>query len=84
MISPSAPLLFMYLAATTGGEGSYVVRSRGPEYVLCVKFKGKLTHHLIKPNPEGIMTVNGKAFGSPRTLDDVRIFPFGYGVGHAI
>jgi len=46
--------------------GQFFVRSRAgkkSEYVLCVAYKGKPTHHLIGKNEDGIYAINKKTFG---------------------
>lgn len=46
--------------------GQFFVRSRAGkknEYVLCVAYKGKPTHHLIGKNEDGIYAINKKTFG---------------------
>lgn len=43
-----------------------MVRSREGkpgEYVLCVVYKGKCTHHLIAKNDDGFYAINKKTFG---------------------
>lgn len=52
-------------------KGQYLVRSRAgkkTEYVLCVAFKGKATHHLIKKNEDGFYVINGKNYGDSTKL----------------
>ena len=42
------------------------------EFVLCVTYKGKPTHHLIKKNEEtGFYGINGKQFGEYKKLADL-------------
>lgn len=41
------------------------------EYVLCVVFKGKPTHHLIVKNPDGILTINKKTFSGHKKIADL-------------
>lgn len=47
-------------------DGVFGVRKREGDddsFGLCVVYKGKPTHHLIKPGPDGILTVNNAAYG---------------------
>lgn len=32
-----------------------------------VVYKGKPTHHVIKPNDNGVMAINGKVYGEQQT-----------------
>ncbi len=53
-------------------DGRFLVRPRPgtpAEYVLSVVFKGKATHHLIQPAPDGVLQINRKTLGAFRTLD---------------
>jgi len=55
-------------------NGRFLVRTREGkpgEYVLCVVFKGKPTHHLIGKNPDGNLTVNKKTFGGHKKIADL-------------
>ena len=53
-----------------------MVRSRAgkkTEFVLCVVYKGKPTHHLISKNAEtNFYTINKKSFGDFSKLKEVR------------
>jgi hypothetical protein len=55
-------------------EGSFCVRERGAdsgEYVLCVVYKNKFTHHLIKKAPDGNLAVNGKQYGQHTSIEQL-------------
>jgi hypothetical protein len=60
-------------AAAILGEGDppgkFLIRKHtvAGEYVLTVTFKSKVTHHRIKPDESGNLTVNGKSYGTPAT-----------------
>ncbi len=48
-------------------DGRFLLRTRPEkqgEYVLCVVYKGRPTHHLVKKNEEGMYTVNKKTYGN--------------------
>jgi len=52
-------------------NGRFLLRTREGkpgEYVLCVVYKGKPTHHLITKNPEGLYIVNKKPFGNTKKI----------------
>ena len=49
-------------------DGKFLLRTRDPEkfpgdYVLCVAFKNKPTHHLVTKGEDGQYTINKKSFG---------------------
>lgn len=50
---------------SAGDDGRFLIRKRADagQFVLSLVFKGKATSHLIKPNAEGILCVNGKPYG---------------------
>ena len=53
----------MRSANPEGRDGVYFVRPRtgSPgEYILTVTYKGQPTHHLVKKEPNGNYSVNGK------------------------
>lgn len=55
-------------------DGRFLVRTRENkpgEYVLCVVYKGKPTHHLIAKNAEGIYAINKKTYGNNKTIEEV-------------
>eukprot|EP00054_Salpingoeca_dolichothecata_P030073 m.241623 g.241623 ORF g.241623 m.241623 type:complete len:790 (+) comp26590_c1_seq1:61-2430(+) len=55
-------------------NGKFLVRPRANqagEYILSVVFKGRPTHHLVKPGDSGSMVINGKAYGSPADLEEL-------------
>eukprot|EP00050_Salpingoeca_kvevrii_P007153 m.294161 g.294161 ORF g.294161 m.294161 type:complete len:416 (-) comp12936_c0_seq1:83-1330(-) len=56
-------------------DGKFLVRLRAAdrqyEFVLCVIYKGRPTHHLIVADEEGILTVNKKRFGEHRTIEEL-------------
>jgi len=55
-------------------EGRFLVRTRDNkpgEYVLCVVYKGKPTHHLIAKNEAGIYAINKKTFGEYNKVNRV-------------
>ena len=55
-------------------DGNYVVRSRAGkpnEYVLCVVYKGKPTHHLIAPNDSQQLCVNKKPYGGHSSIESL-------------
>jgi len=61
-------------AVAVGGlaDGNFVVRSRvnkPDEYVLCVVYKGKATHHLMGKNEDGNFVVNKKPYGAHKTVE---------------
>lgn len=63
-------------AVADGGkkDGNYVVRTRpgkANEYVLCVVYKGKPTHHLIAPNDQQQLCVNKKPFGGHSSIESL-------------
>jgi histone H2A len=41
------------------------------EYVLSVVYKGKPTHHRIKPDQSGVLRVNNRAFGRNTTVSEL-------------
>ena len=52
-------------------NGRFLLRTREGkpgEYVLCVVYKGKPTHHLITKNAEGLYICNKKAFGNTKKI----------------
>lgn len=60
--------------ASTGTDGDYLVRTRNldnGEFILCVVFRGKATHHLVKREGDGTLTVNNKPTGGARTMAQV-------------
>ena len=67
--------LFIELVKAAGlDNGRFLVRTRDGkpgEYVLCVVFKGKPTHHLISKNEDGNLTVNKKTFGGHKKIADL-------------
>lgn len=52
-------------------DGTYLVRTRpvANEYVLCVVYKTRPSHHLIKKQENGIFCINNKEYGQNETLD---------------
>lgn len=55
-------------------DGRFLVRTRDNkpgEYVLCVVYKGKPTHHLIAKNEAGIYAINKKTFGEYNKVNRV-------------
>ena len=61
--------------ANNAVNGNYLIRERGEgesgEFVLGVMFKGKATHHLLKPDGAGNYLVNNRAMGTNTTLQQV-------------
>eukprot|EP00045_Choanoeca_perplexa_P011891 m.127608 g.127608 ORF g.127608 m.127608 type:complete len:627 (+) comp15805_c0_seq1:75-1955(+) len=58
-----------------GKDGRWLVRPRPTangtgDYVLSLVFKGKPTHHLIQKRPDGVYTINKKAYGEPKTVTE--------------
>jgi hypothetical protein len=55
------------VTANQGGEdGSFMVRARNgqeDQFVLCVVFRGKPTHHLMAQTETGAYTINKKSYG---------------------
>eukprot|EP00039_Didymoeca_costata_P018413 m.333341 g.333341 ORF g.333341 m.333341 type:complete len:394 (-) comp17127_c0_seq1:92-1273(-) len=50
-------------------DGRFLVRTRKKdEYVLCVVYKGKPTHHLIVKGEDGIFLINKKTYGGHSTI----------------
>eukprot|EP00041_Stephanoeca_diplocostata_P017358 m.348471 g.348471 ORF g.348471 m.348471 type:complete len:626 (-) comp20674_c0_seq1:101-1978(-) len=59
------------LVNAVGKDGTYMVRQRegvADNYVLCVVYKGRPTHHLIASNASGVVCVNKKAYGAHKTV----------------
>ena len=55
-------------------DGKFLVRTRGGhpgDYVLSVTFRGKPTHHLVQPGPNGNLLINKKAVGSFTTIQEL-------------
>ena len=56
-------------------EGAFILRPRPDQFdqvVISVLYRTVPTHHLVAQNPEGVFTVNGKAFGYPvKSIDEV-------------
>jgi len=74
-------------------DGRFLVRSRDNkvgEYVLCVVYKGKPTHHLIAKNPDGIYCINKKSYGEYTKVNRVSgpaflvAFPCGIHPGYCL
>lgn len=62
-------------------DGTYLVRVRPGhpgEYVLCVVYKGKPTHHLIMQSESGTFFINKKAFGQNKTVEAVSVDKLAY------
>lgn len=56
-------------------DGTFLVRTRDGkpgEFVMCVVYKGKPTHHLVTPNAEGLLTVNKRTFADAKKITEVR------------
>ena len=56
-------------------DGKFFVRIRPGypnDYILAVVYKGKPTHHLIMYGEDQLYTVNRKAFGTHKTVEEVR------------
>ena len=56
-------------------DGTFLVRTRlekPGEYVMCVVYKNKPTHHLVVPNAEGLLTVNKRSFAGAKKITEVR------------
>jgi hypothetical protein len=53
-------------------DGAFLVRTLDGdgEYGLCLKFKGRDTNHRMAMI-DGIVTINQKTFGTPKTIADV-------------
>lgn len=53
-------------------SGRFLVRTREKpgEYVLCVVYKGKATHHLIKVE-DGVCKINKKSYNDPATVQEL-------------
>lgn len=61
-------------AVVEGGleDGNFTVRTRPGkpgEWVLCVVFKGKPTHHLVTTLENGSVAVNKKTYGDHKTIE---------------
>jgi len=55
-------------------EGSFCVRARAgvpDEYVLCVVYKNKFTHHLIKKADDGNLAVNSNQYGQHTSIEQL-------------
>jgi len=55
-------------------DGTFLVRTRDGkpgEFVMCVVFKNKPTHHLITPNAEGLLTVNKRSFAGAKKITEL-------------
>jgi len=53
-------------------DGRFLVRTRSSnEHVLSVVYKGKGTHHLIRPGENGFLLVNKKQYGESRTIEEL-------------
>jgi hypothetical protein len=73
-------------------DGRFLVRTRSDkpgEYVLCVVYKGKATHHLIAKNGDGFYCVNKKAYGEYTKVNrvsaacaELRQHSFSSAIGH--
>eukprot|EP00040_Diaphanoeca_grandis_P033979 m.209074 g.209074 ORF g.209074 m.209074 type:complete len:717 (+) comp33028_c3_seq5:166-2316(+) len=56
------------LKANGSQEGDFLVRLHKGNYALAVIYNGNPTHHEIKSDEEGILSVNGKAYSKCNTL----------------
>jgi len=59
-----------------GGKGTFLVRQRSTDAdkracIITLAVPGSITHHLAKPTSSGVWEVNGKEYGSPRSLEEV-------------
>lgn len=57
-----------------GKDGLFFLRDRTNhpgDYVMCVQFKGKATHHLLRKNEAGFWIINNKQYGKCSTLSEV-------------
>jgi len=55
-------------------DGTFLVRTREGkpgEYVMCVVFKNKPTHHLVTSNADGLLVVNKKTFNDAKKITDL-------------
>jgi len=58
-------------------DGRFLVRPRTGkkgQYVLCVVFRGKPTHHLIAKTPAGVYAINKKSYDGHKNVGGVRFF----------
>ena len=51
------------LAEMGNTDGNFLVRGPEEKRVLSVVYKGAGTHHAIKPNEEGNLTLNKRVYG---------------------
>eukprot|EP01147_Barroeca_monosierra_P005580 gene5580-7222_t len=57
-----------------GKDGLFFLRDRTNhpgDYVMCVQFKGKATHHLLRKNEAGFWIINNKQYGKCSTLSEI-------------
>jgi hypothetical protein len=55
------------LGVPPSSDGKFLVREREGipgQFVLSLVYKGKPTHHLIAPNPDGLLLINKKQYGN--------------------
>eukprot|EP00039_Didymoeca_costata_P001857 m.55688 g.55688 ORF g.55688 m.55688 type:complete len:582 (+) comp10997_c0_seq1:46-1791(+) len=52
-------------------DGTFLVRQRGADFVLTVRFKGRATHHLISKGENGVLKINRKVIVETQTLSDL-------------
>lgn len=59
-----------------GAKGTFLVRRRDTEAdkyacIITLGVPGSITHHIAKPNCDGVWEVNGETYGTPRSLEEV-------------
>ena len=55
-------------------DGLFFIRDRNNrpgDYVMCIRFKGKPTHHLLQKSPDGYWLINKKQYGECTTIQQV-------------
>lgn len=55
-------------------NGKFCIRERpdsSDQWVLCVIYKDRPTHHLIKTGDDGILSINNKTYGNATTLESL-------------